>query len=217
MRRILHIIWLGLFTSLVAGSFAVSMRAQEVSIPDPGLNAAVREVLQKPIGPLTEQDLLGLTNLNASCRNVKSLAGLEAARNLLALDLRSNQLTSLTLPPGMSQLGSLLLDGNPLNTLVLSEPLAATNLAALVAALENNGISVFTYPLTVELIRLRQPIGAFQFAISGPPGAYTVLGSTNLADWSELVVLTNSVGKVVFTDGTAHLSPQKFYRTRNAP
>jgi hypothetical protein len=35
--------------------------AQEVSIPDPGLNAAVREALGKPIGPLTETDLLGLT------------------------------------------------------------------------------------------------------------------------------------------------------------
>src|SRR5262249_23950953 len=37
----------------------------EVSIPDPGLNAAVREALQKPSGPLTEQDLLGLEVLNA--------------------------------------------------------------------------------------------------------------------------------------------------------
>ena len=45
---------------------------EEVSIPDPGLNAAIREALEKPNGPLTEQDLLSLTNLNASNRNVKA-------------------------------------------------------------------------------------------------------------------------------------------------
>lgn len=52
--------------------------AQEVSIPDPGLNAAIRDALQKPFDPLTEQDLLRLTNLNASRRNVRSIEGLEA-------------------------------------------------------------------------------------------------------------------------------------------
>jgi len=33
-------------------------RAQEGSIPDPGLNAALRLALQKQSGPLTEQDLM---------------------------------------------------------------------------------------------------------------------------------------------------------------
>ena len=102
--------------------------------------------------------------------------------------------------------------GNPLTTFVLSEPLAATNLAADVASLRNQGVSVFTYPLAVQLVRLRQPIGAFQFAITGPPGVYTVLGSTDLATWSAVGVATNPLGSVVFTDVTAHLSPQKFYR-----
>ena len=39
--------------------------AQEVFIPDPGLNAAIREALQKPNAPLSPQDLLSLTSLNA--------------------------------------------------------------------------------------------------------------------------------------------------------
>jgi formylglycine-generating enzyme required for sulfatase activity len=71
---------------------------------------------------------------------------------------------------------------------------------------------VFPYPLTVQLIRLRQPIGAFQFAITGPPGVYAVLSSTDLGVWSELSTVTNRLGSIVFTDVTAHLSPQKFYR-----
>jgi len=60
-----------------AGS-AASTLAQEVSIPDPGLTAAIRDALNKPSGPLTEQDLLGLTNLDARHRNIGSLQGLEA-------------------------------------------------------------------------------------------------------------------------------------------
>lgn len=133
-------------------------------------------------------------------------------------NLGGNQLTSLELPPDMTQLVELDLAANPLTTLVLSEPLAATtNLVATVVSLRNQGVSVFTYPLTVQLIRLQQLIGAFQFAISGPPGVYTVFGATNLTTWSELSVRSNPLGKVVFTDVTSHLSPQKFYRAQSAP
>src|SRR6266487_6347328 len=99
---------------LVLTSFIATAQAQEVSIPDPGLNAAIREALQKPSGPLTEQDLLSLTNLNACCRSVKSLEGLGAAHNLTVLYLGYNQLTSLTLPAGLGQLSQLVLRRNPL-------------------------------------------------------------------------------------------------------
>src|SRR5207249_5816213 len=112
----------------------------------------------------------------------------------------------------MTQLIELGFLANPLTTFVLPETLAATNLAGDVAALRNQGVEVFTYPLTVELIRLRQPLGAFQFALTGPPGVYTVLGSPDLAVWSELGAVSNSLGALVFTDVTAHLSPQRFYR-----
>src|SRR6185503_21128116 len=100
---------------------------------------------------------------------------------------------------------TLLLDGNPLTTLVLAEPLAASNLAATVTALQNQGIPVFTYPLTVQLTFPReQPIGAFRFGITGPPGVYTVYSSTNLADWGVLGSTPNPLGSVVFTDVEAH-------------
>jgi formylglycine-generating enzyme required for sulfatase activity len=346
--------------------FVVPAGAQEVSIPDPGLNAAIRDTLHKPAGPLTPEDLLSLTNLVAASRNVSSTAGLEGARNLVSLslfnnqltdfvlpselrnlavldlgfnslagcslpddmtnlnalflegnaltdfvlpagltaltkldlaanalgrfalrpemtnlvfalifanqltnlslpptlhrllgldlnfnrfrsltlplgldnlnrlDLRGNQLTHLTLPADMTQLSildlglnqlteitlppnltnltSLFIDADPLNTFVLSELLAATNLADTVALLRSQGVSVFTYPLTVQLIRIRQPLGAFQFAITGPPAAYAILASTNLTDWTALTTVTNPLGAIVFTDGAAHLSPRKFYR-----
>lgn len=305
-------------------SFGKITFAQEVSIPDPGLNAAIRSALQKPVGPLTEPDLLGLTSLNASGRSITNLQGLSSAHNLTFLNLRANQLAnlsfpggigkltsldlsfnpltncifpddltnlaslimenagltsldlsptmtnlsqlvvfgnhltnpslpsgmnqlvfldisgnqitnltvpsglmglaqlelefnqlqSLTLPPDMTKLTGLTLDFNPLATLVLSETLAATNLAAKVAALQNQGVNVFTYPLTVQLVRLGQGPGSFRFGITGPPGFYRVFSSTNLTDWSALNVVNNPLGGIFFTDTTAHFSPQKFYRAQ---
>jgi hypothetical protein len=37
-------------TLLILASFATTILAQEVQIPDPGLNAAIREALQNPTG-----------------------------------------------------------------------------------------------------------------------------------------------------------------------
>jgi hypothetical protein len=95
--------------------------------------------------------------------------------SLAFLDVRGNQLTRLTLPQGVTKLTALFVDGNPLTAFVLSEPLAAT-----------------------------KPIGAFQFTIAGPPGAYAVDASPDLVNWIELSVSTNTLGKFVLTDGTAH-------------
>jgi len=105
-------------------------------------------------------------------------------------------------------------DRNPLTTLVLSEPFAAKNLAGTVTSLRNQGVSVFTYPLAVSLISPRLAAEAFEFTLTGPPGIYTVLGSADLATWSELGTATNLLGSTVFADATAGLSAQKFYRAR---
>ncbi len=157
----------------------------------------------------------GLTNLSrltVSGNQLTNLSFPSDMRNLTFLDLRDNKLINLTLPPDLTKLTSIFLEGNPLTTLVLSEPLAATNLAGVVAWLRNQGVSVFTYPLAIELLRPRTLVGAFQFGITGPPGVYAVLGSTDLAVWSALGVATNSLGSINFTDVTANLAPQKFYR-----
>jgi hypothetical protein len=66
-KAILYLCRMGILTCLV-----FSAGAQEVSIPDPGLSAAIRGALQKPSGPLTEQDMLSLTLLNAGCRNISN-------------------------------------------------------------------------------------------------------------------------------------------------
>lgn len=130
--------------------------------------------------------------------------------------LSDNQLVSLTLPPDMTNLVLLLLDGNPLTTLVLPEPLAAINLADLTTSLNAQNVSVFTYPLTPQLVAPRQRgDGRFQFALAAPPGVYVLLVSTNLDAWSELTVLTNQIGTFRFEDVAARLWPQKFYQARS--
>src|SRR6516162_7726403 len=111
---------------LICAGLLISARAQQVSIPDPGLDAAIRAALQKPTGPLTEQDLLSLTNLNASQRNASSLQGLEAARNLVSLDLTSNQLAKPTVPSTLTKLSTVYISFNPLGSCTL--PNALTNL-----------------------------------------------------------------------------------------
>src|SRR6185503_17095519 len=133
---------------------------------------------------------------------------------LAFLNLNNNQLTNLTLPPDMQQLIGLFMAGNPLTTFVLSEPLAATGLASVVDSLRNQGVSVFTYPLTVQLVRPRVLLGAFQFGLTGPPGNYSVFGSSELAAWDVLATVRNPLGSisVTFTEPTALSAPRKFYR-----
>jgi formylglycine-generating enzyme required for sulfatase activity len=48
--------------------------------------------------------------------------------------------------------------------------------------------------------------------IKGPPGTYTVLGSTNLADWSVLRAVANPLGSVNFVEATSNQCPMRFYR-----
>src|SRR5262245_51869257 len=136
MRSIQIVILLLSLTGL-----ATLTHAQTVSIPDPGLNAVVRETLNKPVGPLTQQDMLTLTVLNAHDRNIGNLAGLETARNLNTLLLLNNHLTNFSLPT-LTNLVVLDLSGNSLTNVSL--PAGMTNLSQLLCG--NNKLAQFTLP-----------------------------------------------------------------------
>jgi Leucine-rich repeat (LRR) protein len=114
---------------LVLTSLMAAAKAQVVSIPDPGLNAAIRAALGKPAGPLTAQDMLSLTNLSADNRGVTSIEGLEVAYNLATLDLGFNLLTNFTLPPGLTSLTTLDLRNDNMTSLMF--PAGMTNLTSL--------------------------------------------------------------------------------------
>jgi formylglycine-generating enzyme required for sulfatase activity len=357
-----------ILAATIALAFLTPLRAQEVTIPDLALNTAVRDALGKPVGPITQQDMLGLTGLSAIFRGITNVQGLEFAQNLVALDLQDNritnvnaitnltklvildlsenrfpqltlpagmtnlttlrlefgaltnitfpvgltklaslrlgsnqlpslalpadmtnlnilsvylnQLTSISLPPTLTSLTNLSLDGNLLSTLdlpagmtkldtliasgnhltsfsaptdltnllflrlndnqitnvtlppdvkklvglftdanplasvVLSEPLAAAGMVSAVASFRMQHIDVFTYPLGAQLIRPLPIIGAFKIAVTGPPGVYTIFGSTNMSTWSAIGVAHNPLGSVNFHDLKANASPRKFYRAQ---
>jgi hypothetical protein len=118
----------------------------------------------------------------------------------------------------MTQLSFLFVDGNPFITFVISEPMAATNLATLVTSLQNQGVSVHRYPLVANLLPAAQPVlGSFKITLDGPPGIYTVLGSTNLTSWNVSGSLTNNLGSAVFTDLDTNRPPRKFFRAQFTP
>src|SRR6476660_1527872 len=134
-RSVLHIV-----STLVFTSFLALIRAQEVSIPDPNFNAVIREALQKPNGPLTQSDMLGLTGLSAIFRNITNVQGLEAAQNLVALDLQDNRITNINFPTNLTKLTILDLSENRFSTLSLPK---LTNLTTL--RLESGTLSNLTF------------------------------------------------------------------------
>jgi hypothetical protein len=84
------------------------------------------------------------------------------------------------------------------------------------ASLQSQGVAVFNYPLTIQLVSpLRTLGGAFEFTLTGPPAVYTVLVSPDLVMWSEQAKVTNQVGRVTFTDAATNFSRQKLYRVRS--
>jgi formylglycine-generating enzyme required for sulfatase activity len=185
----------------------------KLSVP-PGLtNLASFVVSGNQLTNLTlPPDLNHLTQIELARNNLTSLTLPPGLTSLAFLNLTDNQLTNITLPPDLQQLIGLFMAGNPLTTFVLSEPLAATGMASVVDSLRTQGISVFTYPLVAQLVQPLMLAGSFKFGITGPPGVYSVLGSTNLATWSAVGVATNPLGSVNFHDVTANASPQTFYR-----
>lgn len=78
-----------------------------VTIPDPTLEAGLREALSKPTGDLTVPDLRQLTGLWLGNRGIINLTGLEWATLLTTLDLRDNHVTDLAPLAGLTNLVSL--------------------------------------------------------------------------------------------------------------
>src|SRR4051794_25915646 len=137
MRNFIKIIGI-----LVLGGVLLTGRAQEVVIPDAGLNAAIREELKKAGGPLTVEDMLSLTNLTARNRNISRVEGLETARGLRLLDLQQNHLGNFSLPSTLTELRFLDVSLNGLTNCAIPSDL--TNLMIVIA--EGNGLTNIDLP-----------------------------------------------------------------------
>lgn len=120
-------------STTITMSGAYSIRAdfeqeEAVYFPDANLEAAVREAIGKPTGPICPSDLLGLTSLGAYSRNIIDLTGLEYCTDLTVLDLHGNQITDIGCLANLTNLTDLELGDNgisDISPLVQNEGLAA--------------------------------------------------------------------------------------------
>jgi len=97
-----------------------------------------------------------------------------------SLILEENQLTTSTLPPDLTKAGHASPRRNPAYDLRAVRTDGCNEARWLVASLQSQGVSVFTYPLTVQWSSHRALLGAFSLESLGPPGVYALLGSTIL-------------------------------------
>ena len=78
-----------------------------ITFADTHLEAAIREAIGKPEGDLLVEDVVGLTFLDASGRNIQSLEGMEHLTNLTQLELNNNAIVDLSPLAGLTNLTEL--------------------------------------------------------------------------------------------------------------
>ena len=92
--------------------------AQEVDIPDPNLERAIRENLALPDEvPITQPLMHQLIKLDASRKKIETIIGLEHATHLTELLLPANQIRDITPLAGLIKLQLLSLIANPIDNI----------------------------------------------------------------------------------------------------
>jgi len=97
---------------------------------DANLEAAVREAIGKPQGPIYPSDLEDLVELNGSGKGISDLDGLECCTNLKELYLDANQISNISPVASLTSLTDLDLGGNQISDISPLDGL--TNLERLV-------------------------------------------------------------------------------------
>ena len=88
-----------------------------VTIPDPNLERAIREALSLSDGvPLTQLEMLRLTELEARQRDINNLTGIEYATNIIDLYLDSNRIEDITPLANLTKLRDLNLAFNAIES-----------------------------------------------------------------------------------------------------
>jgi len=99
---------------LLLASFSVD---SVVDFPDPNLELAIREILAHSGKPIHKSQVLNITQLDLSRRDITNLEGLQHFRNLKVLNLANNQVSDLSPLENISALRELNLDNNQITDL----------------------------------------------------------------------------------------------------
>ena len=86
-----------------------------VEFVDPNLEAAIREAIDKATGDVYESDLLGLTSLDATQRDITNLSGIEHCTDLTSLSSGGNQISDISPLANLTNLTSLGLCDNQIS------------------------------------------------------------------------------------------------------
>lgn len=116
VRRMIPFILVALITCAMLGK-PISTRAESqvsdvVSIPDANLEKAIRAIISKPVGELLTSDLLTIKDCNLRVSDIKSLEGLQYAKNITSLTLTSNEIEDISQISELNNLTSLSLNDN---------------------------------------------------------------------------------------------------------
>jgi hypothetical protein len=174
----------------------VAVRGPMVTFADSNLEAAVRDYIGKPDGPIYPSDLKDLTSLEAFGRNITDLSGLEYCTALTELMLEDNEIGDITPISNLTNLELLDLNGNQIDDISALSNL--TNLNYLYLA--DNGISDIT--LLSNLVKL----GKHTF-YSIPPSACLDLSHNQISDISPLSNLTSLEWVVLDDNKIRDISP----------
>ncbi|MGB5926057.1 MAG: leucine-rich repeat domain-containing protein [Dehalococcoidia bacterium] len=175
-------------TIIMNGDYDITanFEGEAVTFADPNLEAAVREAIAMPGGPIYPSDLDGLTLLDAMAKNIIDLAGLECATSLITLLLADNQISDISPLANLTSLTELTFADNQISDI---SPLASlTNLTVL--ELNSNQISDIS-PLA-SLTNLTEWLG---------------LGNNQISDISPLANLTSLTGLALSINQISDISP----------
>ena len=195
-------------TITMNGDYSITASFEEeeaVYFADPNLEAAVREAIGVPEGPIYPADMEWLSELDARERNIQDLAGLEHCTfllylnagsneisdtsplanltNLMFLRLDSNQISDISPLANLTNLNSLRLDSNQISDI---SPLAnLTNLNSL--ALDSNEISDVSALAGLTKLRV---VGLMNNQISD------ISPLTSLTGLTDLYILSNQISDI---------------------
>jgi Leucine-rich repeat (LRR) protein len=169
-----------------------------------GLDSAVRAALGRPPGPITPEQLLTLTQLDARQRGIVELHGIEALCNLTALDLSYNAIRDPAPLASLTKLQYLDLSGNRVNDLAALSGLTSL----MVVLLEQNQVPsiapLFSLPGLTRVELDGNPLAAAEVTRLRDRGV-AVTFSWQSPDWTGLEVhVGSSFGmgpRLVFSSG----------------
>jgi hypothetical protein len=117
-----------------------------VDIPDPGLEAAIRDYLHMPTGPIEDRDLRLIIVLLADDMGITDLTGLEYCDYLRHLFLHNNNISDISALSGLSHLEEVFLWNNPLSYEAINTD---------IPALQSRGVEVyFSYRIPWTLLKV---------------------------------------------------------------